>query len=208
MTGELFQGLNALRDEWQLTTTATESNSGVQVALRRRFFNNRIPIFQFGIFYDDDLEFHPGPRFDFGGQSSRQRQYVYDGADRTLFFIESYGKRSYFHRRCKKRFALDDLGSECVYQKCFGKLCSVESRYGQRSAKSAKRNAYRPIIPIIRQPITALIGKATKINFREICSPIRKRLDLPIKNKQQYQRHIARLFRTNQTRQRSRKSLQ
>lgn len=68
MTGELYQGLNALRDEWQLTTTATEYNSGVQVGLRRRFFNNRIPIFQFGIFYDDDLEFHPGPRFDFGGR--------------------------------------------------------------------------------------------------------------------------------------------
>lgn len=68
MTGELYQGLNALRDEWELTTTATEQNSGVQVALRRRFFNNRIPIFQFGIFYDDDLEFHPGPRFDFGGR--------------------------------------------------------------------------------------------------------------------------------------------
>ena len=68
MTGEVYQGLNALRDEWELTTTATEASSGVQVALRRRFFNNRIPIFQFGIFYDDDLEFHPGPRFDFGGR--------------------------------------------------------------------------------------------------------------------------------------------
>ena len=68
MTGELFQGLNALRDEWQLNTTATDTRSGVEVALRRRFFNNRIPIFQFGIFYDDDLEFHPGPRFDFGGR--------------------------------------------------------------------------------------------------------------------------------------------
>ncbi|MEO6587957.1 MAG: hypothetical protein ABIP06_01405 [Pyrinomonadaceae bacterium] len=68
MTGGVFQGLNAIRDEWQLTTAATEKNSGVEVALRRRFFNNRIPIFQFGIFYDDDLEFHPGPRFDFGGR--------------------------------------------------------------------------------------------------------------------------------------------
>ncbi len=66
-TGGEFQGLNSLRDEWQLDTIATDSN-GVQVQLRRRFFNNRIPIFQFGIFYDDDLEFHPGPRFDFGGR--------------------------------------------------------------------------------------------------------------------------------------------
>jgi hypothetical protein len=68
MTGEMFQGLNARRDEWQLDTTATDRSNGVQVALRRKFLNNRIPIFQFGIFYDDDLEFHPGPRFDFGGR--------------------------------------------------------------------------------------------------------------------------------------------
>ncbi len=68
MSGNLLQGLNALRDEWQIETTATEKASGVQVALRRKFYNNRIPVFQFGIFYDDDLEFHPGPRFDFGGR--------------------------------------------------------------------------------------------------------------------------------------------
>ncbi len=68
MTGELFQGLNARRDEWQLDTVAQHKQNGVQVALRRKFLNNRIPIFQFGIFYDDDLEFHPGPRFDFGGR--------------------------------------------------------------------------------------------------------------------------------------------
>lgn len=68
MTGEMFQGLNARRDEWQLDAVATDKQSGVQVALRRKFLNNRIPIFQFGIFYDDDLEFHPGPRFDFGGR--------------------------------------------------------------------------------------------------------------------------------------------
>jgi hypothetical protein len=68
MSGQLLQGLNALRDEWQLDSVATDKSSGVQVALRRKFYNNRVPIFQFGIFYDDDLEFHPGPRFDFGGR--------------------------------------------------------------------------------------------------------------------------------------------
>lgn len=68
ITGGKFQGLNASRDAWELNTTATDIATGVQVALRRRFYNNRIPIFQFGIFYEDDLEFHPGPRFDFGGR--------------------------------------------------------------------------------------------------------------------------------------------
>ncbi len=73
MTGQQFQGLHALRDEWQIDTTATNKYSGVQVALRRRFFNNLVPIFQFGIFYEDDLEFHPGPRFDFGGRVHSNR---------------------------------------------------------------------------------------------------------------------------------------
>ncbi len=68
MTGQQFQGLNSLRDKWEINTLARETSTGVQVALRRDFFNNRIPIFQFGIFYEDDLEFHPGPRFDFGGR--------------------------------------------------------------------------------------------------------------------------------------------
>ncbi len=68
LTGEFFQGLNARRDEWQLDSVATDNANGVQVALRRKFLNNRIPVYQFGIFYDDDLEFHPGPRFDFGGR--------------------------------------------------------------------------------------------------------------------------------------------
>ncbi len=67
-TGQTFQGLKQIRDTWQFTTTAADPVSGVQSILRRRFYNNRIPLFQFGIFYDDDLEFHPGPRFDFGGR--------------------------------------------------------------------------------------------------------------------------------------------
>lgn len=68
MTGGLYQGLNAVRDKWQIDSVARDKSSGVEVALSRQFINNRIPIFQFGIFYNDDLEFHPGPRFDFGGR--------------------------------------------------------------------------------------------------------------------------------------------
>lgn len=66
--GGLLQGLNATRDAWQVETTAADRTNGVEVSLKRQFFNDRVPIFQFGIFYDDDLEFHPGPRFDFGGR--------------------------------------------------------------------------------------------------------------------------------------------
>ena len=78
LSGGPFSGLYAIRDTWRLQTTATDTygivtasttnNSGTQVQLTRNILNNLIPIFQFGIFYDDDLEFHPGPRFDFGGR--------------------------------------------------------------------------------------------------------------------------------------------
>ncbi|MBC8159732.1 MAG: hypothetical protein H7Z42_00815 [Roseiflexaceae bacterium] len=64
----MFQGLNALQDRWLLNCLVTHTATDVQVNVQRYFLNNRIPIFQFGIFYDDDMEFHPGPRFDFGGR--------------------------------------------------------------------------------------------------------------------------------------------
>jgi hypothetical protein len=67
LTGGPFSGLYAKRDNWRLRTTATNGN-GVQVQLTRNILNNLVPIFQFGVFYDDNLEFHPGPRFDFGGR--------------------------------------------------------------------------------------------------------------------------------------------
>lgn len=63
-----FQGLYSLRDEWEIDVTAREPNSTVETQLRRRFYNNRIPIFQFGAFYNDDLELNRPPLFTFGGK--------------------------------------------------------------------------------------------------------------------------------------------
>ncbi len=63
----------------------TNKVTGVQVALRRKFFNDRVPIFQFGIFYNDDLEFHPGPRFDFGGRV-HSNGHLFLMADTGLYF--------------------------------------------------------------------------------------------------------------------------
>jgi Tfp pilus assembly protein PilX len=63
-----FQGLISLRDEWQIDITATDTATGVQTQVRRRFFNDRIPIFQFGAFYQDDLEVNDPPLFIFNGR--------------------------------------------------------------------------------------------------------------------------------------------
>ncbi|MGI9036507.1 MAG: hypothetical protein ACR2GD_10775 [Pyrinomonadaceae bacterium] len=80
-----LQGLSALRQTWEVDTTATDLRTGVKVKLRRQFFNDEVPIFQFGIFYDDDIEFHPGPRFDFGGRVHSNRN-IYMMAQSGLYF--------------------------------------------------------------------------------------------------------------------------
>lgn len=63
-----FQGLISLRDEWQIDITARHTATGVETQVRRRFFNDRIPIFQFGAFYQDDLEVQDPPLFIFNGR--------------------------------------------------------------------------------------------------------------------------------------------
>ncbi len=67
-SGNEFAGLIALRDPWRIETTATSKKSGDEVRLTRTLNNYTIPIFQFGIFYDDPMEHHPGPPFSFGGR--------------------------------------------------------------------------------------------------------------------------------------------
>lgn len=62
-----YAGLISMRTPYKLDATATYPN-GAQVQLTRTFYNHQIPIFQFGVFYNDDMEFHPGPIFDFGGR--------------------------------------------------------------------------------------------------------------------------------------------
>lgn len=69
LTGGSYSGLYALRDSWEVESYSTEINTDVKVQLKRRFYSDRIPIFQFGVFYDDDLELNRPPFFTFGGRA-------------------------------------------------------------------------------------------------------------------------------------------
>lgn len=51
-----FSGLVASVTPYLLETTATQTATGAQVRLRRTINNYLVPIFQFGMFSDDDLE--------------------------------------------------------------------------------------------------------------------------------------------------------
>lgn len=68
LTGGSYSGLYALRDSWEVNSYATEERTGVKTQLRRRFYSDRIPVFQFGMFYEDDLEINRPPFFTFGGR--------------------------------------------------------------------------------------------------------------------------------------------
>jgi len=80
-----FSGLMSLRTPWRITSVATYA-SGSQVQLTRTFYNHQIPIFQFGIFYEDDMELHPGPRFDFGGRVHSNGHLFLTAGNGGLFF--------------------------------------------------------------------------------------------------------------------------
>jgi len=63
-----FTGLLASVAPYKLNSTATNSNDNSQVSLQREINNYLIPLFQFGMFSDTDIELHPGPPFVFNGR--------------------------------------------------------------------------------------------------------------------------------------------
>lgn len=85
LTGGPYAGLYAIRDTWRLRTTASD-DGGTQIRLTRNILNNRIPIFQFGIFYDDDLELFRPPRFSFGGRVHSNRHFFVSPGSEGVYF--------------------------------------------------------------------------------------------------------------------------
>jgi hypothetical protein len=80
-----FSGLISVRTPWHLQSVATYE-SGAQVQLTRTFYNHQIPLFQFGIFYNDDMELHPGPLFNFGGRVHSNRHIFMMAGGGGLYF--------------------------------------------------------------------------------------------------------------------------
>ncbi len=78
-----FAGLNASVKPYTLTTRATSTRDGTQVALTRQMNNYLIPIFQFGVFSDKDLEFWPQPPMTFNGRVHANGN-IYLGGDVTF----------------------------------------------------------------------------------------------------------------------------
>jgi hypothetical protein len=84
LAGGPYEGLTAIRDPWTVQTVAT-GPTGVQVEMKRTFFSNRIPIFQFGLFYEDDMELSPGAAFSFGGRVHTNGNFFIRGGGTVSF---------------------------------------------------------------------------------------------------------------------------
>ncbi len=76
-----YQGLQALLTPYQVNVTARATSSGfggaAEVKMRRVLQTAAVPVFQFGMFSENDLSFFPGANFDFGGRvHTNQNLYV------------------------------------------------------------------------------------------------------------------------------------
>lgn len=179
MTGELFQGLNALRDEWKIDTSAVSKKDGVEVLLTRRFFNNRIPIFQFGIFYDDDLEFHPGPRFDFGGRVHSNGN-IFLAASTGLYFASKVSAKGEILTNIQKNGApYSDWGDNVHIKNASGTFIQLKNNMG--SALSTPVNGS----PVTSSPLPTTYKNSTwstqQAKFQGNLLSNQKPMDLPVK---------------------------
>ncbi|MGI8642249.1 MAG: pilus assembly PilX family protein, partial [Pyrinomonadaceae bacterium] len=63
-----FAGLYASVIPYKLYSTATMESTKAQVKLEREFNNYLVPLFQFGMFSNEDIEANPGPLMTFNGR--------------------------------------------------------------------------------------------------------------------------------------------
>ncbi len=63
-----YSGLYASIIPYKMSTIATQDWSGAEVELEREFNNYLVPLFQFGMYSNEDLEFAPGPMMYFNGR--------------------------------------------------------------------------------------------------------------------------------------------
>jgi len=88
LTTGTLSGLNALCRSFTLTSTATSSTDNAVVQLSVDFEAALIPIFQFAVFYENDLEFSPGPKMQINGRVHCNKD-MYIEADNQLL-IDGY----------------------------------------------------------------------------------------------------------------------
>jgi hypothetical protein len=82
--GGPFQGLIGMSTQYEMRVTA-HLDEGAETSLTRTLQTVAIPVFQFGMFSEEDLSFFAGPVFNFGGRVHSNRDlYLASGATLTM----------------------------------------------------------------------------------------------------------------------------
>ncbi len=82
ITSGNYAGLSALIDRYDITTEAGTGTARARVVISAEDY--LIPLFQFAVFYDEDLEIHPGPDMTFDNGWIHSNSDIYLGAENTL----------------------------------------------------------------------------------------------------------------------------
>jgi len=68
MTNGTYQGLYGLSNQYDILSTATSVSTPINNTVSLRMEKVLVPLFQFAVFYEPDMEFHPGPFMTLGGR--------------------------------------------------------------------------------------------------------------------------------------------
>src|SRR5207237_5000444 len=80
-----FSGLYHSFSPYLLTSSAIHTNTGTQVSLQRKMNNYLVPIFQFGMFSNEDIELYPLPAMAINGRVHANGN-IYASASTSLTF--------------------------------------------------------------------------------------------------------------------------
>lgn len=127
-----YAGLYAGVIPYKITSTGTMDSTGVQVKLEREFNNYLVPLFQFGMFSNDDIEIHPGPLLTFNGRVHSNKN-IY--ALQNTQFLDRLTMAGEFVRDAWKSGKVNsDAGNNNVWVRVNG--TDVQSTIGNGSVKA------------------------------------------------------------------------
>lgn len=138
-----YAGLYASIVPYQMSTIARMEATGAEVELERDFNNYLVPLFQFGIFSNEDLEFAPGPMLTFNGRIHTNKNLY---ALRNIKFLNRVSTAGEFVRDAKASGVSNtSYGNDQVYFQVNG--INVLSTLGNGSVKAGSGLVGGPNFP-------------------------------------------------------------
>jgi hypothetical protein len=110
LTAGAYRGLYALVKNFTVTADATDMGSGAKTRIVQEVQDALVPLFQFAVFYQSDLEIYPGPDMTLGGRVHSNRD-MYLGTHATLT-VDSYTTAAGNIYYGRKSGSGQDLGTE------------------------------------------------------------------------------------------------